>query len=285
MSKAASPLLVVALCALAAVPHGSSAQRIGSGYRTTVLRFVDRSRVAHYASGTSGPRVLITYVRYPIGKHEPLPLVVFAHGFATTPARYDALLDGWARAGFVVAAPVFPVERSTAPGGPDERDLVNEPKDVSFVISSLLKRRGLVDPSRIAVAGHSDGAEAVFSVAYDRRFLDTRIRAAIILSGAEFPGLRIRSAAGSPPLLAVQGTADHTNTPALGQQLFDAVARPKYLLWLEGSGHMAPYTTDIPTRVLVLHATTAFLERYLSGGPRRPLLARGATHAMLVSDP
>ena len=60
-----------------------------------------------------------------------------------------------ARAGFVVAAPVFPLCSAGAPGGPEESDVINQPGDMSFVISSLLavssggRRRplaGLVDP-------------------------------------------------------------------------------------------------------------------------------------------
>ena len=59
----------------------------------------------------------------------------------------------------MVAAPVFPLESADAPGGPDESDLVNEPGDISFVISQLLAASaapggalsGLIDPGRIAV--------------------------------------------------------------------------------------------------------------------------------------
>src|SRR6476469_7805203 len=68
----------------------------------------------------------------------PHPLIVFAHGFALTPGTYSRLLRAWTRAGYVVAAPVFPLEDANAPGGPDESDLINEPQDVSVVISRLL---------------------------------------------------------------------------------------------------------------------------------------------------
>ena len=64
--------------------------------------------------------------------------VVFAHGFAVTPAIYSSLLQSWARAGFVVAAPLFPLSSAGAPGGPDENDVLNQPADMSFVITSLL---------------------------------------------------------------------------------------------------------------------------------------------------
>src|SRR6202043_2294615 len=93
----------------------------------------------------------------------PFPLIVFGHGFAVTPAPYADLLRAWVRAGYVVAAPVFPLENADAPGGPNEADLPNQPADMRFVIAGLVAAsnadkgllHGLIDESRIAVAGHS----------------------------------------------------------------------------------------------------------------------------------
>ena len=176
-------------------------------FRLRVLRLVDHSRRAHFRNGTSGPRVLVTYVRIPTRGHAPYPLVVFGHGFALTPHVYAPLLDAWARAGYVVAAPVFPLGNANAPGGPNESDLVNQPADMRFVITRLLALdtrpggvlHGRIDPHRIAVAGHSDGAVTALAVAYDSRYRDPRVRAAMILSGAEMTGMagfpRQRSAA------------------------------------------------------------------------------------------
>jgi predicted dienelactone hydrolase len=110
-----------------------------------VVRLVDHARVAHFQTGASGPRVLVTDIRYPAHGRPPYPLVVFAHGFALTPTPYVRLLDAWARAGYVVAAPAFPVERAGAPGGPSESDLPNEPGDIHFVISQLLRGSRLPD--------------------------------------------------------------------------------------------------------------------------------------------
>jgi dienelactone hydrolase len=273
---------------------GSSSAAVRHNIAVRVLRYVDESRVAHYRNGRSGPRTLVTYVRYPAFARAPMPLVVFGHGFATTPAKYARLLDAWSRAGYVVAAPLFPVENANAPGGPDENDLINQPSDMSFVISQLLASSanassplyGRIDASRIAVAGQSDGGETALAVAYDRRFADRRVRAAVILSGAELGGRTSWFGAGSPPLLAVQGTSDPINPPRYTRQFFGSAPRPKFLLSLVGAGHLAPYTTDLKRLAVVERVTIAFLGRFLKGGSLRQLLEAGrAADARLTGDP
>ena len=223
-----------------ASPHSSGV----TAFRVRVFRFVDHSRTIRLPDGRRAPRALVTVVRYP-ATGGPHPLIVFAHGYALTPAPYARLLRAWTRAGYVVAAPVFPLENANAPGGPDESDLVNQPQDISFVITSLLNLSGRatgalggrIDPSRIAVAGHSDGAETALAVAYDHRYRDRRIRAAIVLSGSALPGMGGFPPTG-PPLLAVQGTADSTNSPASTVAYFRLARRPKFLLWLLGAAHL-----------------------------------------------
>ncbi len=206
----------------------------------------------------------------------PFPLVVFGHGYAVTPAPYAPLLRAWTRAGYVVAAPVFPLENANAPGGPNEADLVNQPRDMSFVISGMLALGqarsgflgGLVDPRRIAVAGQSDGGETALAVAYDRHFRDQRVRAAVILSGAELPGTGgFDFPRPSPPLLATQGTADAINPPSYTSAFFDVAPPPKYLLTMFGASHLGPYTDRQPQLGIVERVTVAFLDGYLKDAP------------------
>jgi len=255
-----------------------------------VLRLVDNTRRAQFRDGTSGPRVLVTSVRLPSRGRPPFPLIVFAHGFALRPATYTRLLDAWTRAGFIVAAPSFPVENADAPGGPDQGDLLNEPRDMSFVLSKLLaprsRWRSLIDSHAIAFAGQSDGAVAAFAAAFDPRFADRRVDAALVLSGAAPAGFT-RAAPRSPPLLAVQGTADPINPPGDTDAYFRLMPRPKFLLRLLGASHLPPYTTADRWSSVVIRATGAFLRHYLRGAPLRPLLAAGsrAGTAQLVSDP
>ena len=88
--------------------------------------------------------------------------------------------------------------------------------------------------------------------------------AAIILSGAEIPGVGgFDFPAPSPPLLATQGTADTINAPHFTSQFFAIAPRPKYLLELLGAGHLPPYTYEQPQLSIVERVTIAFLDRYL----------------------
>ncbi len=216
---------------------------------------------------------------------------MFGHGFAVTPRPYTALLRAWARAGYVVAAPVFPLENADAPGGPNESDLVNQPRDMSFVITQLTRRLpGLINPRQIAVSGQSDGGETALAAAYDVHFVDRRVRAAMILSGAKIPGVGgFTFPAPSPPLLATQGTADTINPPDFTHAFFDVAPRPKFLLWLFGAGHLPPYTTEQPQLRIVEAVTVAFLDRYVRGERSAARRLRDAGHvpgvAQLTSFP
>jgi len=318
--------LVVLACTAAAgrsAAGGVAAPAPAPGAATTpsyavglrVLHFVDRSRTIVLADGRRVPRTLTTLVRYPAvgtpGQYDlpdapaltgggPFPLIVFGHGFAVTPAIYSRLLQSWARAGFVVAAPVFPLGSAGAPGGPDEADVINQPADMSFVITSLLALSGaspgsgplaaLIDPARVAVAGHSDGAETALAVAYSRRFRDPRVRASVILSGAMMSGIGgYTFTAGGPALLAMQGTADTFNEPRYTYAYFARARRPKYLLRLIGAEHLPPYTSEQPQLSIVERVSTAFLEQYLPRtGATTPLsasLGLPAALASLTSDP
>jgi predicted dienelactone hydrolase len=268
--------VALALCLAASVrPPLSQGERTGRRMALpSVLHLVDKSRKIRLPGGRQIARPVTTYLLYPpAADRAPWPLVVFGHGFATTPFRYRRLLRAWAAAGYLVAAPLFPLGNAHAPGGPDESDIVNQPRDMGFVISRLLAASAssasplhdLVDPKRIAVAGQSDGAETAFATAYERPWHDRRVRAAVILSGAEL-GRHVGLVSHTAPLLAVQGTADRINPPVYTHHLFHAVCRPKFLLLLGRAGHLGPYTVRGPRLAAVEHVSIAFLDHYLGTG-------------------
>ena len=86
---------------------------------------------------------------------------------------------------------------------------------------------------------------AALAVAYDGRFRDPRVRAAIILSGAEPAGMRASQR--GPPLLAMQGTADPINDPSNTIAYYRFAHRPKFLVLLVGASHRLPYTASSPS--------------------------------------
>lgn len=266
-----------------------SPARFGVG--EIVVTYTDFTREVSLPGRRKAPRQLVTVIRYPAAidssqvdvlgapaakRAGPFPLVVFAHGFNITPAPYSQLLRAWARAGYVVAAPIFPVTNAAAPGGPNESDLINQPTDVSFVITRMLagdsRRRGilshLIERHEIAVSGQSDGGSTALAAAYNQHYADHRIRAAMILSGAIIPGLGgYDFPPPNPPLLAVQGTGDSVNAPSSTYHFFNLAPQPKFLLSLLGAPHLGPYTDEQPQLGIVERATIAFLDRYLKRVP------------------
>lgn len=235
-----------------------------------VVTLVDRGRHVAIPGAGLRPRTLVTVVRYPRAPGR-FPLVLFGHGFAVTPSIYAPLLEAWARAGYVVAAPVFRLENADAPGGPNESDIVNQPADMSFVITEMLRsaffgRR--LESHEVAGGGQSDGGNTALAVAYGSRTHDRRVGAAVILSGGEVPRVgELDFSAGGLPLLAIQGTADAVNPPTFTHAFFDGAPTPKYLLNLLGASHLAPYTGVAPWAAVTERVTIAFLDYYLKRNP------------------
>ncbi|MEA2298687.1 MAG: hypothetical protein QOF77_1623 [Solirubrobacteraceae bacterium] len=307
MAASTHPVLPVARRHAAGVAAARAPFAVGLRIET----FVDEHRHLRLPGGRLLGRRLVTLIRYPargrpgsvdLAGAAPVPgrfpLVVFGHGFAVTPAIYARLLQAWAGAGYVVVAPVFPLENANAPGGPNESDLINQPGDMSLVISRMLAASanrnsalaGTIDRRAIAVTGQSDGGETALATAYYAQFRDRRVRAAVILSGANIPGVgAIGFPSASPPLLATQGTADSINPPSFTRAFFDIAPRPKFLLTLLEASHLGPYTDAQPQLGIVERVTTAFLDRYLkhAAGSAAQLTAAGHVPrvATLRADP
>src|SRR5271165_1938563 len=115
---------------------------------TTTMTFVDTSRSTPPWDGMPArpSRTMVTTIWYPARpgsattSHQgPYPLIAFAHGLGGSPQEYSKLLTAWAAAGYVVAAPLFPLSSSETPGGADAGDIGNQPGDMSFVMGQVLK--------------------------------------------------------------------------------------------------------------------------------------------------
>jgi predicted dienelactone hydrolase len=258
---------------------------------TRSYTFVDTSRVtiAHNGQPQLPSRTLPTQVWYPaqpaLGSadqrdarpdkaHGPYPLVVFAHGYLGNGPVYGRFLRQWVKAGYVVAAPTFPLTHGGTPGGTVVSDYVQQPADVSFVISELLRLneelgsglRHLIRPGRIAAAGHSLGAITTIGVAYNSCCRDPRIRAAIPISGRELPFPGGTSDFTRTPSLFIHGDADATVPYSAGHDVFLKQARrPKLLLTLLGAGHTDLFL-DAPGQV-ISKSVVDFLDFYLKERP------------------
>jgi dienelactone hydrolase len=259
------------------------------------LVFVDRSRAG------LGPRALPTLVRYPVIPAAAVsgrlarglfPLVVFAPGFAQCQGSYAALLRAWASAGYVVAAINFP-RTNCHLANPDESDLVNQPADMAYVIRGMLAASrqsrgflaGLVDPAKIAAAGHSDGGDTVAALAANTCCRDRAVTAAIVLSGAKWPpmpGSYFTQA--TPPILFVQGDADDINPPADSIMMYQAdKTGPRFYLDLPSAGHLPPYEGQSPAELVVARVTVDFLDLYLADSPGAATAMRHDAHVERVA--
>ncbi len=130
----------------------------------------------------------------PIRRRDGFPLIVFSHGFGASGPAYEFLLEQFVREGYVIAAPTFPLSSAGAPGGSDGGDYINQPGDVSFVLTSVLKvarmdpsLRRTIDRHDVGAFGHSLGAITTLGVATNSCCVDHRIRAAVSFSGIELP--------------------------------------------------------------------------------------------------
>ena len=228
-----------------------------------------------------GPRTLLTQVFYPLGRGRsgpaagPLPMLVFAPGFMQCGAPYSRLLRGWASAGYVVAVVNFPRSDCKVGTAATESDMVNQPGDMSYVITRLLRLSaaragffaGLINPRQIAVTGQSDGGDTVAAIAANGCCSDRRVRAVAVLSGAEWPPMPGRYFAGRPvPMLFTQGSADTVNPPGCSVVMYQADPSPaRFYLDLFGASHTGPYWGRNRYSTIVLAVTTAFFDRYLLG--------------------
>ncbi len=140
----------------------------------------------------------------PAGRPRSLPLVVLSPGFTNSRSTLTALAEDLASHGYVVAgidhtyeshATAFPDGRVTTclaraarrrDEGFKEKLVASRAADVSFVLGELTGTHpawpgaGLVDPSRMAMAGHSAGGAATIAA----MLADSRLRAGIDMDGA-----------------------------------------------------------------------------------------------------
>ncbi|XVQ90125.1 alpha/beta hydrolase family protein [Microbispora siamensis] len=239
-----------------------------------------------------------------------LPVIVFSHGFGESLGGYGPLVDFWTTHGFVVIQPTHLDSRSLSLPPDDPRtpliwrfrveDLKRVLDGLELIEDSVPGLSGRLDRGRIAVAGHSWGAQTA-SMLLGARVLDaegkpgedmsdSRIKAGVLLAlpgtgGADltpfaaehFPFMNPSFAEMTTPALVVAGDRDQSLLSVRGPDWFtDAYFLSpggKSLLTLFGaehslggiSGYNVTETTDEnPGRVaLIRRLTWAYLRTAL----------------------
>lgn len=239
--------------------------------------FIDDSRPTDDPGGehSAATRTLETDVYVPDGDG-PFPLIVHAHGFDGNAGKYTELLTAWAEAGFVVAAPTFPLTNDVGDPPGVFADYQNQPGDVAFVIDELLaasagdhpELEGRIDEERIGVSGHSLGGVTVYGLVFNDCCRDERVDAAVALSAASLDFDDGSYAFEGTPLLVMLSTDDATVRYDDAVMGYDEAASPKTLVELEGDGHFEPYEdVESPHDEVVRATTTAFWEANLLDDP------------------
>lgn len=236
---------------------------------TTALDLVDPSRPTP-AGATTPPadaRTLTTTVWYPAPEADGgppaasrFPLIVFAHGMSGHPDKFSELFETWARAGYVVAAPAFPLTNAEVPNSrANFADVANQPDDLRFVTDHLLDLAtdpvsnddpigSRVDPELLGVGGLSLGGATTYLAALNEASRDPRVDAAMVLAGvaANDPETGTFLEPSGVPALIMHGDADLAAPLAVAENAWALLAPPKYLVVLAGAGHAEPFE-DAPT--------------------------------------
>ncbi|WP_329132278.1 chlorophyllase [Streptomyces sp. NBC_01476] len=241
-----------------------------------------------------------------------LPVIVFSHGFGGSMNDYAPLADHWAAEGFVVLQPTHLDSRTLALPPEDPRtpriwrwrieDLVRVLDGLDVLAAAVPGLGGRLDRGRVAVAGHSWGAQSA-SALLGARVLDDggvpgedlsdpRVTAGVLLAltglgddltpfaAEHFPFMRPSFATMTRPALIVAGDHDQSLLSTRGPDWFTDpyTCSPgnKSLLTLFGAehslgginGYEAAATLDeSPARVaLIQHLTTAYLRSAFDPG-------------------
>ncbi len=235
-----------------------------------------------------------------------LPVIVFSHGFGQSIDGYSPLVDVWAGHGFVVVQPAHldSITVNLPPADPRAPsiwrirvdDLTSVLDQLDAVEAAVPELGGRIDRDRIAVAGHSWGAQSASALAGARvldaagtpgpSMADPRVRAAVLLclpgtGGAEltpfaaenFSFMNPDFADMTAPSLVVAG--DHDDSPL-------TVRGPD---WFTDGYRLSPGATDLLTLLGGEHSLGGIYgynsTATTDGSPERVALVQQATLAYL----
>ena len=281
------------MVAPAAAPSASTEPAFTSWQQT----LVDASR----PTGPSGQppaapeRTLVTDVYRPAGKG-PFPLIVFAHGWNGHPEKFSQLFGAWASAGYVVAAPAFPLTNSHV-AERNAGDVVNQPGDVSFVLTEMLRENRApksrlyraIDRRNVGAAGLSMGGATTYGVVFDDCCRDRRFTAAMVLNGFRIPMSESTGGKllldGHVPLLIAHSDTDPALPYSGARDAYAAASPPVWFVTQYGASHASQWENDpTPYDAMNEQLTVDFWDATLRGKKAAfARLERDATVANLSS--
>lgn len=222
-------LILVTLAALYVLnprqptPEGASSAALYQPGALTVIRepvaLTDSSRPTQPNGDFGGlpRRELNGLLWYPAERQQdPLPVIVYSHGFMSSAAEPEYLARFLVPKGYVLVAVNYPLSHGRAPGGANALDVIHQPGDLSFVIDSLLARAETsgdplyqrLDASRIAAVGLSLGGLTTQFAAYHRDLRDPRLAAAVSIAGPSSFLERRFFQTSDLPFMMIAGSAD-----------------------------------------------------------------------------
>jgi dienelactone hydrolase len=273
-------------------PAATEQQAAGVAELTLELEDDSRATPAGVSTPAAPTRSLPTRVWYPDGTDDPVPLIVFAHGLDGHPDVFTGLFRAWAGAGYVVAAPVFPLTNNTVPDAWSNFSGVTEqPADLSFVTDEVLTAAadpasplsGRVDTEHIGVGGLSLGGATTYLAGLNEVTRDPRFDAAMVLDGVagndEATGTFLEPS-GVPAFLA-HCSGDPLAPVSIAEGAYALLAPPKYLVVMDGVCHSEAFEDAVhPLDAIATEITVAFWDTWLAGRADEDALA-----ATLDSDP
>lgn len=259
---------------------------------TTRRALMDRTRPtpAHGGAPQQPQRDLPTLLLYPavgtpgggpVEGAEPIggpwPLIVFSHGSTRSGVDYVKTLSVWASAGYIVAAPDYPLSHTGVPGGTDYGESPSQAHDVAFVIDQLSAAAkggddrvldGRLISGAVGIAGQSFGAMTSLLAGFHTCCAISSVDAVVSFAGAAVPDAAsgtLTAEAAARPLLSIHGDDDPTLGYAGEHDAWLQLHGDKYFLTLPGGGHDDGFFGGLSTpqdRVVAL-ASLGFFDRYL----------------------
>ena len=246
--------------------------RLQSGHAEWTATFVDSSRKTVSASGPVLPtRTLRTAIYRPNGAG-PFPLIVFAHGMSGHPDKFTKLFSVWADAGFVVAAPAFPLTNDhVADSDANVGDVEQQPADMSYVLDHMLalarqdgnRLSGAIDEQHIGAGGLSLGGFTVYELAFSACCRDARVKAVEVLDGFRPGDVALD---GHAPLLIAHSDTDPAIPFSTARDAFRAAKPPAWFVTLHHASHASQWENTVtPYDHVDERLSTDFWEATLGG--------------------